>query len=682
MKRNFLKTSFLMAMMFAFVAVNAQNTSSSSTKAPATNGDRVVNGSMVSSNNYIPSSTMVLTFDLTASQTGAEYIDGLSMVFPAGMTPIITGSSDPFAPDNGCSNAPYGALNPIVGTTITWGTQTPSSCGWWNPGAGSTITISVGVTIGVISGPQTVTYNVMGDGYGSAPHSFSGNITVNQSTAHDMGVTAITPSTVYSGSTVTPTVTLKNHGSSAEATWTVVLSDGGSYTSTKTNLSTINAGASLVVNMDPWTPANGDYTLTATVSNVTGDANASNDVLTQACSVSADLWVAAAGTIPAPTYMGSSAGYFNGTNHYLYSFGGNTVSTLNTETSIYNIETETWTAGAPMPAASLVGCATTAGDYIYVLRGSDGASYTNTLYRYDIVNNTWSTLAPIPAATPIAWTRIATVGGNLYCVGGNDGTDPVNSVYRYNIAANTWTTATAMTVAHFGGSLAVVNGKLVYVMGIDAADDIVGTVYVGTIDGTNPDLITWTVGASTCPTPVFKHKASPWTGNKVIVTGGNDGFVGGYWGAIATSYTYDIGTDTWQTILDKTTPTIAYAAASFVMGTEIRYYVATGYNSAGSGQLSNVEYFTSDFIPTGINTVVVESPVSVYPNPTQGAFTVELGDNNSTVTVYNLMGEVISSIENVNGTVPFDLSNVASGIYLVKIVSDNKVIDRKVNVIH
>ena len=500
--------------------------------------------------------------------------------------------------------------------------------------------------------------------------------------AHDLGVDAITPSIVLSGSTVTPTVTLKNHGSSTEATWTVVLSDGGSYTSTKANLSAISAGASLVVSMDPWTPADNDYTLTATVSNVSGDAMAANDVLTQTCSVSPSTWIATSGIISAPNYLGSSAGYFDGTNHYLYSFGGNTVSTLNTETSIYNIETETWTAGATMPASSSTGCATTAGAYVYVLRGNNGANYTNDFYRYDISANTWSTLASLPAATPIGYTQIAAVDGSIYCVGGvDDDYNIVSNVYRYNIATDTWSTAINTTIGHYGGSLTVVNGKLVYVMGIDVVHDVLGTAHIGTIDSVNPDLITWTVGANTCPTRVLMIKACPWTANKLIVTGGSNGS-GDWWKANAASYTYDIVTDVWTPIIDKTTPTLGYAAASFAIGTDMRYYVATGYNSVGSGQLDNVEYFTTPISSVGTDDVVVKSAVSLYPNPTQGHFTIELGSNNSNVTVYNLMGEVISSRENVNGTVPFDLSNVASGIYLVKIVSDNQVIDRKVNVIH
>jgi len=494
MKKSLLKMSIFMMLMFVFVAANAQNSAISSTKAKPANGTKGITGGMTSTNNYAPSSTMVLTFDLTSNSSDAEYVDGLEMTFPAGMVPIVAGSSDPFATYNGCSGS-LGALNPIVGQTITWGELvTPTGCGWWMGNA--TTSVSVGVTIGAISGPQTVSFIVHGDGWGAVPHLISGNITVNQASAHDMGVTSITPSMVLSGSTVAPVVTLQNVGGSAEATWTVTLTDGGSYTSVKSNLSSIAAGATLPVTMDNWTPADGSYTLTATVSNVAGDANAANDVLTQSCTVTSATWMAAAGTIPTTGYLAASCGYFDGSAHYLFSFGGNNTTT-NDETQIYNCEAETWSTGATMPTASIIGSAVTVGDFAYVLCGSaDGSTASTAFYKYDILGDAWSTLAVLPAA--IAWTQITAVGGDIYCVGGNDFSVAYNTVYRYNIAGDAWTTATALPGAIWGGGLATVNGKLVYVMGIDGSDALTGNVNIGTIDGVNPDVITWTSGAAFC----------------------------------------------------------------------------------------------------------------------------------------------------------------------------------------
>ncbi|HQQ21494.1 MAG TPA: choice-of-anchor J domain-containing protein, partial [Bacteroidales bacterium] len=60
-------------------------------------------------------------------------------------------------------------------------------------------------------------------------------------------------------------------------TWSVTLTDGGSYTST-VNGTSIAPGATVDVTMGSWTPANGEYTLTATVT-VASDGNALNNEL-------------------------------------------------------------------------------------------------------------------------------------------------------------------------------------------------------------------------------------------------------------------------------------------------------------------------------------------------------------------------------------------------------------------
>ncbi|MDR3047394.1 MAG: T9SS type A sorting domain-containing protein [Bacteroidales bacterium] len=80
---------------------------------------------------------------------------------------------------------------------------------------------------------------------------------------------SITPTYVPAGGTVIPTVTVKNNGIAVDATWTVTLTNGGSYTSTKTGTA-LAFLASTTINMDTWTPADGEYTLTATVT-VTGE---------------------------------------------------------------------------------------------------------------------------------------------------------------------------------------------------------------------------------------------------------------------------------------------------------------------------------------------------------------------------------------------------------------------------
>ena len=78
---------------------------------------------------------------------------------------------------------------------------------------------------------------------------------------------------------------------------------------------------------------------------------------------------------------------------------------------------------------------------------------------------------------------------------------------------------------------------------------------------------------------------------------------------------------------------------------------------------------------------VANNNINIYPNPTKGKISVE-NVSNANIYITNIMGNIIAAKQNVTGNASFDLSSVAKGIYMVKIVSDNKVITRKVNVIN
>jgi hypothetical protein len=103
------------------------------------------------------------------------------------------------------------------------------------------------------------------------------NVSLGQPEPHDLGITAISPSFVVSGGTVSPQVTVKNFGSNTETVWSVSLTTTD-YSSVLNNPGTIAPGESMVLAFPDWSPADGTYTLTATV-NVANDTYAENDVM-------------------------------------------------------------------------------------------------------------------------------------------------------------------------------------------------------------------------------------------------------------------------------------------------------------------------------------------------------------------------------------------------------------------
>lgn len=94
----------------------------------------------------------------------------------------------------------------------------------------------------------------------------------------DLAITNLFPTAALPNQTIAPKVTIKNLGGTAATSWTVEVSDGGSYTSNK-NGSSLDLGKSIVIEMDEWTPT-ANATLTAKVT-ITGDADLTNNEKTQ-----------------------------------------------------------------------------------------------------------------------------------------------------------------------------------------------------------------------------------------------------------------------------------------------------------------------------------------------------------------------------------------------------------------
>lgn len=104
------------------------------------------------------------------------------------------------------------------------------------------------------------------------------------------------------------------------------------------------------------------------------------------------------------------------------------------------------------------------------------------------------------------------------------------------------------------------------------------------------------------------------------------------------------------------------------------------------------EWDTSTLMETGTITLVkgggevvsigkeaVQEVAGVYPNPSNGTFTVKLADNNGvSVEVYNSGGQLVFSQPVNSNEVSVSLNNNAAGIYIVKINTTNGTITKKI----
>ncbi|QKJ97633.1 MAG: T9SS type A sorting domain-containing protein [Ignavibacteriota bacterium] len=459
---------------------------------------------------------------------------------------------------------------------------------------------------------------------------------------NDVGTFSIDVASNLVPGSVTPQATVKNFGTSTN-TFNVQMNITGGYTSTKT-VTSLAPGASQQVTFDSWNASLGQYTVKV-FTQLGTDGDASNDTLYKNVGVYPGSW-AGGSTFPDGTYLGTGVA----ANGILYSLGGNTNSGLGTECYKYDVAANTWSPIASLPAGRVVLGSATVGNFVYAVAGADMVSgtYINTIYKYDISANTWSTVAPLPTA--LGWVKAVGYNNKIYVAGGVAvGSIVVSSVYVYDVGTDTWATATSMPLARFGGAFSVTGNKLVYVGGADLTS-IYNTVFVGTIDGGNPALITWTTMANPYPgiqkqvyseytgrlnellkpntstkdhrSPeaavyppgtMYRFDGAPWGTDQIIVANGSP-TVDWIPADPNPTYTYNPTSDTWTQQADVPYPVLGASLGTVNSGSVWKLIVASGYTGSvvsDSTQIYTVNLGGSSTFQLSINLLNGWNMVSV-----------------------------------------------------------------------
>jgi N-acetylneuraminic acid mutarotase len=150
----------------------------------------------------------------------------------------------------------------------------------------------------------------------------------------------------------------------------------------------------------------------------------------------------------------------------LFVFGGDNPTTavvVNT-TRIYDIGTNTWSTGMPMPDVRAFMASGYFNGKIYLVGGYSTGNISPAFlqtWEYDPVANTFATKTSIPAANGFGGAGSGVVNGHLYVAGGRDSTNTViATTWDYDIAADTWTARANMLSADNVPGSAVIGGKL------------------------------------------------------------------------------------------------------------------------------------------------------------------------------------------------------------------------------
>ncbi|MBC7628928.1 T9SS type A sorting domain-containing protein, partial [Ferruginibacter sp.] len=116
-------------------------------------------------------------------------------------------------------------------------------------------------------------------------------------------------------------------------------------------------------------------------------------------------------------------------------------------------------------------------------------------------------------------------------------------------------------------------------------------------------------------------------------------------------------------------------------GTFVITYLYTDGNSCSNSAFQNIIVSSC----TGFDQLVSnDQSVSIYPNPSNGLFTIKSKDNNNAlIEVINMLGQIVYQEKNLNENQTLDLYHLQNGLYTVKVsengktISNNKIIIQK-----
>ncbi|RXR20586.1 T9SS type A sorting domain-containing protein [Flavobacterium amnicola] len=99
---------------------------------------------------------------------------------------------------------------------------------------------------------------------------------------------------------------------------------------------------------------------------------------------------------------------------------------------------------------------------------------------------------------------------------------------------------------------------------------------------------------------------------------------------------------------------------------ELNAYNGGLFNFNLAGTTSN--WVADNFLNVADN--IFTSNLKIYPNPSNGIFNINI-DTNATIEIYDLIGKQIASKKIEVGTSQLDMGNYSSGIYLLKVTTEN-----------
>ncbi len=148
----------------------------------------------------------------------------------------------------------------------------------------------------------------------------------------------------------------------------------------------------------------------------------------------------------------------------IYLFGGARLGGSVTDSSVYDVVSDTWQALPPLPEAREHCVAGAIDGTLYVAAGRSGgiAGFAPNTWAFDPATLTYTARAPIP--TPRGGVAGAVLDGKLHVLGGEgnpaDPSGVFDEIEAYDPASDTWETLTPMLEPRHGLAAAVLDGRI------------------------------------------------------------------------------------------------------------------------------------------------------------------------------------------------------------------------------
>jgi hypothetical protein len=109
------------------------------------------------------------------------------------------------------------------------------------------------------------------------------------------------------------------------------------------------------------------------------------------------------------------------------------------------------------------------------------------------------------------------------------------------------------------------------------------------------------------------------------------------------------------------------------------HYQVTAVYVKGEEECESDPIHVSILVPVGVDENAL-SDIMIYPNPTRGGLNIK-AEGITRITIINTIGQVIYDIDTNSNEETIDMSQYKAGVYMVKVMTENGLITRRINVV-